>query len=333
MSPVGLVFPELLRAFFCEHLTMHRSVSPRTIASYRDAFRLLVGYTATRLRKTPSDIELADLDAPLVLAFLDDLEMTRHNGVRSRNLRLTAIRSFMRYVSFRDPASLPLVQRILAIPTKRFGRPVLGFLSRSEVETLMAAPDQMRWSGRRDRILLAMFYNTGARVSELIALRRGDVELTSAPSVRLHGKGRKERAVPLWKTTAASLRVWLGGLPVAPETPVFPNRSGQAMSRSGVADRLRRTLRQAVRSCPDLAGRRITPHSLRHTTAMHLLQSGVDLTVIALWLGHESPATTHGYVEADLGMKEKALARLKEPSSLKDQYRPPDRLLAFLDSL
>ena len=333
MSPPDTAFPGLLRSFFSEHLAVHRAVSPSTIASYRDTFRLLVGYTAARLHKTPADIVLADLDAQLILGFLEDLETTRRNTVRSRNLRLTAIRSFMRYTSFREPTSLPLVQRVLAVPTKRFARPLLGFLTRPEIEALLAAPDPRCWSGRRDRLLLATFYNTGARVSEIIALRRCDIQLATPPFVRLHGKGRKERTVPLWKTTAASLRAWMADVPAAPETPVFTNRASQAMSRSGVADRLRRALRQAVLTCPSLANRRVTPHTLRHTTAMHLLQSGVDLTVIALWLGHESPATTHGYVEADLAMKERALAKVQAPSGIKGRFRPSDPVLAFLDAL
>jgi integrase/recombinase XerD len=326
-------FPELLRSFFCEHLAVHRGASSKTIESYRDTFRLLVGFVAIRLHKTPSAISLSDLDTTMILAFLDHLENTRHNTARSRNLRLTGIRSFMRYTSFRDPVSLPLVQRVLAIPTKRFAKPMLGFLSRVEVDALIAAPDQAGWSGRRDRVLFATFYNTGARVSELISLRRRDVELTAAPSVRLHGKGRKERTVPLWKTTATSLRAWLDPLPAAPETPIFTNRTGTAMSRSGVADRLRRAVRTAEQICPGLRNRHVSPHTFRHTTAMHLLQSGVDLTVIALWLGHESPATTHGYVEADLEMKERALAKIQAPTSPKGRYHPPDRLLEFLSSL
>lgn len=335
MSPVAPSFPSLLRTFFCEHLTAQREVSPQTVASYRDTFRLFVGYAATRLVKTPTDLALADLDAPLVLDFLDHLQATRGNTARSRNLRLTAIKSFMRYTSFRDLTSLPLVQRVLAIPTKRYARPMLGFLSRAEVEALLMAPDPSRWGGRRDHLMLATLYNTGARVSELIALRRRDVDLSAAPSVRLHGKGRKERSVPLWKSTTASLRPWIEMLPAAPETPVFTNRAGQTMSRSGVAERLRRALRAAAGTCPSLVGRRITPHTIRHTTAMHLLQSGVDITVIALWLGHESPATTHGYVEADLAMKERALAKVQQPSITPGhyRYRPPDGLLEFLDSL
>ena len=335
MSPIDASFASLLRTFFCEHLTAQREVSPQTIASYRDTFRLLVGYAATKTAKTPTDLALADLDAPLVLGFLDHLETARGNTARSRNLRLTAIRSFMRYTSFRDPTSLPLVQRVLAIPTKRFARPMLDFLSRAEIEALLVAPDPAQWGGRRDHLLLATLYNSGARVSELIALRRRDIDLGAAPSVRLHGKGRKERSVPLWKTTTASLRLWMDKLPVAPETPIFANRAGLAMSRSGVAERLRRALRTAAGTCPSLVGRRITPHTLRHTTAMHLLQSGVDITVIALWLGHESPATTHGYVEADLAMKERALAKVQQPSVTpgRYRYRPPDGLLEFLDSL
>lgn len=326
-------FPALVQAFFCERLVSQRDVSPRTVESYRDAFRLLLAFAEKHLRKAPTSITLSELDAPLVLAFLDHLEKERGNTARSRNLRLTAIRSFMRFACARDPTAMPTAQRVLAIPSKRFDRPLVGFLSRQEMEAILVAPDGSTWSGRRDRALLATLYNTGARVSEIIGVRRRDVTLAKSASVRLHGKGRKERGVPLWRTTADALRTWLPQIPEAPEQPVFPNKERVGMTRSGVEDRLDAAVRAATASCPTLLDRRVSPHVIRHTTAMHLLQSGVDATVIALWLGHESPVTTHLYIESDLKMKERALSALQPAEAGRTRYVPGDRLLAFLDSL
>jgi len=215
----------------------------------------------------------------------------------------------------------------------RFDRPALGYLSREEVQALLDAPDRTTWSGQRDAVLLAVLYNTGARVSELIGLQFADVLLDRASALLLHGKGRKERIVPLWKSTVAHLRKWSGRVDTSPAAPVFPNRSGQRLSRSGVEHRLRMTLNKASQRCPSLTGRRISPHTIRHTTAMHLLQSGVDITVIALWLGHEDIGTTHLYVEADLTMKEAALRRLDDPRSRPVTFKASDRLLAFLEAL
>lgn len=267
-----------------------------------------------------------------MLDFPDHLETERRNCPRTRNLRLTAIRSFMRYASVRDPAALPVAQRVLAIPTKRFDRPILGFLPREEIEALLDAPDRTTWSGQRDAVLFATLYNTGARVSEITTLRVADVLLDRASALHLHGKGRKQRIVPLWKTTASQLRVWLPRIHRSPDAPVFPNRAGGRLSRSGVEHRLRVALSAASKSCPSLAGRPISPHTLRHTTAMHLLQSGVDITVISMWLGHEDPATTHLYIEADLAMKEAALSRLEDPVPKPLRFRPSDRLLASLEA-
>lgn len=332
-APASPGFPALVQEFFCNRLITQTNASPATIASYRDAFRLFFTFTEQRLHKTPSAINLADVDAPLVLEFLDHLEKDRDNTARSRNLRLTALRSFMKFASQRDPTSLPIAQRVLAIPSKRFDRRMIGFLSREEIVAVLAAPESTTWSGRRDRVLLSTIYNTGARVSEIIGVRRRDLALDQSPFVRLHGKGRKERCVPLWRTTAQALRDWLTQVVEAPEQPVFPNRFGTAMSRSGVEERLEAAVQAATKKCPGLRGRRISPHMLRHTTAMHLLQSGVDITVIALWLGHESPATTHLYVEADLQMKQRALAKLQPPGVTTRRYKPSDRLLAFLEGL
>jgi len=333
VRPPQIAFPALLQEFFQQRLIAQRGASTQTIASYRDTFELLLRYTEQSTGRSPTTLALDDLDAPRVLAFLDHLETERGNSPRTRNLRLTAIRSFMRYASLRDPTALAVAQRVLAIPTKRFDRPVLGFLSREEVEALLAAPDRTTWSGQRDAVLLATLYNTGARVSELTRLRVADVLLDRASALRLHGKGRKERVVPLWKTTAAHLRAWLLRINRSPDAPLFPNRSGARLSRSGVEYRLEAALTTATQHCPSLAGRRISPHTLRHTTAMHLLQSGVDITVIALWLGHEDPATTHLYIEADLAMKEAALRRVADPTPAPLRFRARDRLLTFLDAL
>ena len=333
MRPSEIPFPALLQDFFLRRLVEQRGASTRTVESYRDAFELLLAFAERRSGKRPSALSLCDLDAPLVLDFLDYLETDRGNGARTRNARLAAIRSFMRYVSVRDPASLPIAQRVLAIPTKRFDQPVLGFLTREEVGAILDAGDHSTWSGHRDAVLLATLYNTGARVSEITGLRVRDVLLDRETAVHLHGKGRKERVVPLWRNTAAALRGWLTRTRLDPDAPVFPSRAGMALSRSGVRDRLKRAVAAATPRCPSLRGRRVSPHTLRHATAMHLLQSGVDLAVIALWLGHADPATTHLYLEADLAMKEAALRRVADPSPTTPRFRAGDRLLAFLDTL
>jgi integrase/recombinase XerD len=326
-------FGQLVQDFFLRRLVAQRGASARTIESYRDAFELLFGFVEDRTGKPPSALQLADLDAPFVLDFLDHLETERGNSVRTRNARLAAIHSFMRYASIRDPASLPTTQRVLAIPAKRFDRPVLGYLTREQVTAILAAPDRGTWSGHRDAVLLATAYNTGARVSELTGLQVRDVLLDRQTAVHLHGKGRKQRAIPLWKNTATELRGWLHRINSAPDAPVFPNRAGAPLTRSGVRDRLNRAVATAEQRCPSLHGQHITPHTLRHSTAMHLLQSGTDLAVIALWLGHSSPAITHQYLEADLATKEAALQRLADPSATPTRFHPSDRLLAFLDSL
>jgi len=333
VKPPQSAFPALLQSFFQQRLVAQRGASAQTIASYRDTFELLLRYAQQAAKRPPSALTLDDLDAPLVLAFLDHLEVHRGNSARTRNLRLTAIRSFMRYVSLREPTALPVAQRILAIPIKRFDRPALEFLSRDEVKALLDAPDRSTWSGQRDAVLLATLYNTGARVSEITGLLVADVLIDRASAVHLHGKGRKERVVPLWKATAAMLRAWFPRIDFSPDAPVFPNRTGKRLSRFGVEHRLSVALAAASQRCPSLVGRRISPHTLRHTTAMHLLQSGVDITVIAMWLGHEDPSTTHLYMEADLAMKEAALRRVADPGPKPLRFHAPDRLLAFLEAL
>jgi site-specific recombinase XerD len=335
MRAATIGFPTLVQDFFLRRLIEQRGVSARTVESYRDAFELLLAFAERRTGKTPSALALTDLDAPLVVEFLEHLESERGNSARTRNARLAAIRSFMAYASVRDPTSLPVAQRVLAIPTKRFDHPVLGYLTREEMAAVLEAPDRRTWSGRRDAVMLATMYNTGARVSEVVGLRVRDVLLERESAVHLHGKGRRERVIPLWKATANQLKHWLGEIDSGPDAPVFPNRAGKALTRSGVRDRLDHAVAAAAQRCPTLQGRRVSPHTLRHSTAMHLLQSGVDLAVIALWLGQANPATTHQYLEADLATKEAALSRLQEPRQKANRcrYRPNDKLLAFLTAL
>lgn len=336
MNPLLAVpadFAALLQRFFAERLIQQQNASPRTVVAYRDTFRLLLTYAERERGKPPAKLTLGDFDAALVLDFLAHLETERHNTVRSRNARLAAVRAFAHYVALQCPPALQLAQQILAIPMKRFERPLLEYLSRDEVQAVLAAPNTSTWCGRRDRVMFALLYNTGARVSEMIGIRVADVTLAATSSVRLQGKGRKQRTVPLWKETAAEIRHWLKYADLRADQPLVPNRSGRPMTRTNVADRLALAIRAATTMCPRLAGRRISPHSWRHTTAMHLLQAGVDITVIALWLGHESPVTTHGYVEADLTMKERALDTLAPPETTRKRYRPSDAVLKFLESL
>jgi site-specific recombinase XerD len=333
MSGQPVAFPQLLQDFFLRRLIDQRGASARTVESYRDAFTLLLRYTEHATGTPAARLSIADLDAPLVLDFLDHLERDRGNTARTRNARLAAIHSFMRYASLRDPLALPVAARVLAIPAKRFDRPLLGYLTREQVAAILAAPDPATWSGRRDRVMLATLYNTGARVSEITALRAGDVLTAPRHAVQLHGKGRKQRAIPLWPATATALRDWITDNDLPPDAPAFPNRGGRPMTRSGVADRLARAVTAATGDCPTLHGQPVSPHTLRHSTAMHLLQSGTDITVIALWLGHADPATTHQYLAADLATKQAALDRLAPPDVPPARFRADDQLLAFLDQL
>lgn len=326
-------FAALVQGFFCQHLIQQRNASAQTIASYRDTFRILLGYLQKVRKKQPSAIKVADLDAPVVSAFLDHLEKKRHNGIRTRNTRFAAIRSFLRYASALDPASLPIIQRVLAMPMKRFSRRLLGYLSREEVAALLDAPNAATRSGQRDRVLFAVLYNTGARVSEALALRRGDVSLGSSRHVQITGKGRKQRMIPLWKDTAKRLREWMTRIGQDPQACLFPNRDGQALSRSGVEKRLHKAVRLAANRCPTLRAKRVSPHTLRHTTAMHLLQSEGNIATVAMWLGHEGIETTHQYVEANMTMKEDALSKLTELPTQKLRFRASDKLLQFLEGL
>jgi len=275
-SPSALA--QLLQQFFLQRLSQQRNASPRTVAAYRDTMRLLLQFAEQRLHRPPERLTLCDIDAPLVLAFLNYLEVDRHNAIRSRNLRLAAVRAFLRYVASKVPEVLGTIQSVLAIPMKRYERPLVGFLSQEEISALLTAPDPDTWCGQRDRVMFATLYNTGARVSELIGMLVGDVNLERSPSVRIHGKGRKERAIPLWRNTATQIRNWLRQIDAAAEQPLFPNRSGGPMTRAGMSDRIKLAYHAAATQCPKFAKRRVSPHLMRHATAMNLLQAGIDLS-------------------------------------------------------
>lgn len=325
--------PPLIQDFFLERLIRQRQVSPCTVHSYRDTFRLLVAYVADTRHKTPTQLLLTDLDAPVVLAFLDHLETQRHNCIRTRNVRLAAIRSFIHFAAQHATMDLPVLSRVLAIPMKLCQHGTVDHLSTAEMTALLDSADRTTRSGMRDWILLQTLYNSGARVSELIAVKVGDVDLSGTPQLRIHGKGRKERAVPLWPQTRRAIRQWLSQRNLTPDQPLVPGRDGQPLTRSGVASRLRLMAAQALLRCPSLGRHRITPHLIRHTTATHLLQAGVDLAVIAMWLGHESIETTHQYMEADLELKQKALQSIEPTGRAQPRFRAGDRLLSFLEAL
>lgn len=323
----------LLERFFTDRLLHQRQVSPHTIASYRDTFRLLLKFAHARLQTPPARLSVEAVDAPLIGAFLDHLEKTRGVSVRSRNLRLTAIHSFFRYAAFETPAHAAQIQRVLAIPSKRFTRRQIAFLTRPEIDALLAAPDQRTWFGRRNHALLLVAVQTGLRLSELTALTRNDVIVSTGAHVRVIGKGRKERCTPLAKPTIAVLKAWLREPPRGAEQVMFPTARGTRLSADAVANLVAKHGTAAAKVCPSLQHKRITTHGLRHTSAMELLQAGVDRSVIALWLGHESVETTQIYLEATLAMKEQALAKTTPLNGRFSRYRPGDALLGFLNSL
>lgn len=327
-------FAGLLEGFFTDRLIRQRRVSPYTIASYRDTFRLLLKFAQQHLKKTPAALALADLDAPLIGAFLNYVEKERGNSARSRNVRLAAIRSFFRYAAFEEPMHSALIQRVLAMPNKRFDRRPIDFLVRPEIDALLAAPNRTTRLGRRDHTLLLLAIETGLRCSELAGLRIEDVVLTaSGAHVRCLGKGRKERCTPIRKGTQAILRAWLRERGGAPTEPVFPNARGGRFSADGIEYVVAKHVAQARQRCSSLKRKRVTPHVLRHTAAMELLKAGVDRAVIALCLGHESVETTQIYLDADLDLKEKALSRTTRLKTTPKRFRPDDRLLGFLNSL
>jgi site-specific recombinase XerD len=323
----------LLEAFFTERLMRQRRASAHTISAYRDAFRLLLHFVQASMGKSPETLLLEDIDATVIGTFLDHLEAERYNSVRSRNARLAAIRSFFRYVATQEPAHAGMIQRVLAIPQKRFERHLVCFLTRPEIEALLAAPDTSIWLGRRDYALLLLAIQTGLRVSELTALHHDSIDLGHGAHVRCLGKGRKERCTPLNCQMVRVLRAWLREGDSAPSNALFPSLRGGSLSRDAVERLVTKYAAIAGRECPSLKVKRVTPHVLRHTTAIQLQQAGVDRTVIALWLGHEQIETTQMYLDADLKMKEEALARTAPPHVNVSRYRPPDELLAFLENL
>ena len=326
-------FPALLQGFFTQRLMQQRQASAHTIASYRDSFRLLLRYAQRQLGVAPQRLTFEQIDAPLIAAFLDDLQASRGISTASRNLRLTAIRSFFRYASFEMPAYAVQIQRVLAIPSKRCTRAQIGFLTREEVDALLRAPDPRTRFGRRDHALLLLAVQTGLRLSELTALRREAVCLGVGAHVRVLGKGRKERATPLTRATANALAAWLREIPNDTEAIVFPSARGARLSADAVQHLLAKHVERAGQRCPSLREKHVTPHVLRHTAAMELLQAGVERSVIALWLGHESVETTQIYLDANLELKQAALDKVEPHAGKVGRFRPDDQLLAFLKAL
>lgn len=323
----------LLERFFTQRLMQQRQASPHTISSYRDTFRQFLKFVQQRLHKPPASLNFEEIDAPLIVAFLDDLEKRQGVSVRSRNLRLTAIHSFFRYAAFEAPEHSAQIQRVLAIPSKRFTRTLVNFLTRPEVDALLGAPDQCIWSGRRDHAFLLVAVQTGLRLSEMTGLKREDLILGTGAHVRVIGKGRKERCTPLAKSTRAVLKAWLREPQRGDGDVLFPSAKGERLSVHGVQYLLTKQRTAAAKVCPSLNQKRVTVHRLRHTMAMDLLQAGAERAVIALWLGHESVQTTQIYLDATLEMKERALAKSSPPHGKPGRYKPGDRLLAFLNGL
>jgi site-specific recombinase XerD len=329
MSPIA----PTVQSFFTERLATQRRVSPRTIASYRDSLKLLFVFVQQRIGKAPNVLDWDDLDTETISAFLDHLETERHNNPRTRNLRLTAIRALFTYAALRHPEHAALIQRVLAIPAKRFDKRLVSFLTAAEVEALLDAPDRTRWEGRRDRALLFVAAQTGLRLSELIDLDCGDVSFGPGANVRCLGKGRKHRAVPFTSTTQAVLRVWMAELGGQSDQPLFPTRTGRRLSSDAVQRLVRQHAATAARRCPSIRADKLHPHVLRHSCAMSLLHAGVDTAVIALWLGHADIRSTNVYLHADMTIKQRALDLTTPATAHPGRYRPHDTLLAFLESL
>lgn len=324
-----------LQAFFTERLIRQRQASPHTVAAYRDAFRLLLGYVAQRTTKEPVDLDVGDLDAPTVAAFLDHLELDRNNSVRSRNARLAAVHSFFRYAALCHPEHAGSIQRVLAIPPKRYERNIVTYLSEPEADALIAAPNRATWTGRRDHTLIVLALQSGLRISELTGLTVADIVVGNGAGPHVHciGKGRKERITPLVTVTVAVLRGWLDERQGSPTDPLFPTITGKTMSHDAVERRIALHVATAAEDCPSIAAKHVTTHTLRHTAAMRLLLADVSITTIALWLGHENPGATSTYLHADMTQKERAIARVTPPNTKPGRYRPPDPLLAFLEAL
>ena len=322
-----------LQAFFTDRLTGQKRASAHTIAAYRDTIRMLLTFAAQHTGKSPSDLDVDDLGAPLIGAFLDHLERERGNTIRTRNARLAAIRSLFRYAALRHPEHAATIQRVLAIPSKRHDQALITFLTDPELQALLDAPDQATWIGRRDHALILLAAQTGLRASELTGLTCGDLRLGTGAHVSCLGKGRKQRITPLTKQTITVMRAWTRERNGQPDDPLFATSTGRKLTRDALERRLTKHSTTAARACPSLAAKTITPHVLRHTTAMRLLHAGVDTTVIALWLGHEQIQTTQIYLHADLAIKQKALDRTTPPTAKPGRYQPTDRVLAFLDAL
>jgi integrase/recombinase XerD len=322
-----------LQGFFTDRLLAQRNASPHTVAAYRDTFRLLLSFARQRTGKPVSQLRIDDLGPTLITGFLDHLECQRGNSVATRNARLAAIRSLFRYAALHHPDHAETIQQVLAIPPKRYERTIVTFLTEPEIDALLAAPNRSTWTARRDHAFLVLAIQTGLRVSELISLTGADIHLGTAAHVECRGKGRKQRITPLTRQTAAVLGAWLSERGCGPSDPVFPTRSGRPLSRDAVEHRLATYTKAASATCPSLAVKKITAHTLRHTAAMQLLHAGVDTSVIALWLGHEKVDTTQIYLHADLVIKERALARTKQRRTQPGRFRPPDQLLAYLESL
>jgi len=322
-----------LQAFFTDRLMGQRQSSPNTIAAYRDTFRLLLGFAAERIHTKPCELAIADLDAPLIGAFLNHLESDRGNGVRTRNHRLAAIHSLFAYAALRHPEHAASIQRVLAIPPKRFERNLVTFLTEAEIDALLGACDQARWTGRRDHVLLLLAIQTGLRISELIGLTCADIVLDVGAHVHCIGKGRKERRTPLVPTTISVLRRWLSERDGEASDPLFPTTIGKPLSRDAIERRIALHVSTAAKHCRSLEAKHVTAHTLRHSCAMRLLTSGVDLAVIALWLGHEQVSTTNIYLHADMTQKERAIARTRPLAGKPDRYQAPDVVMAFLDTL
>ncbi len=330
---IAATFAALLQGFFTDRLLRQMRASPNTVSGYRDAFRLLLRYAADRLGKTPSDLTIEDLDPTLIVDFLDFLEVERGNKPRTRNNRLAAIRSFFRHVAMNEPAHALHCQRILAVPQKRYQRKAIEFLQREEIEALVAAPDQATWIGRRDRAILLVLVQTGLRVSELTSLCPANVVLAAGAHVRCEGKGRKNRCTPLRRDAVEALSAWIDEQRPAPTDPLFPSSRGGRISTDAVERLVAKHARRAGRSCPSFSEKHVTPHVLRHSAAMALREQGVDLSVIALWLGHESVETTQMYLHADVRLKERALARTTPIDGEAGRFQPDDDLMAYLESL
>lgn len=324
----------LLQGFFTQRLGRQLNASPETIASYRDAIRLLLLFTARQVGRSPARLRLEDLDALAVGAFLEHLDHDRHNSSATRNARLAAIHSFYRYALPFIPEQAETISQVLAIPPRRYDRALVSYLTSEETEALLAAPDRATWFGRRDHALLLTAVQTGLRLSELTAVTTHDITTTTpGGAVRTTGKGRKDRTIPLSRPTIAVVRAWIPESGSAPTGPLFPTRRGTRMSADAVQRLVTKHATTAAATCSSIGAKRVTPHTLRHTAAMALLQAGVDTTVIALWLGHQSAVTTHIYLHADMTIKENALARLPSPSTSPGRYHPADSLIAFLEQL